>query len=252
MKRIAIIDDEAHARQSIRSMLAALCPDVEVVGEASCMESGVQLIRQCSPQAVLLDISMDDGTGFDLLDQFPRLDFKVVFTTASDHFALRAFRYNAVDYLLKPIVPKELMAAIDRLHAETTESHAEKIKHLLAGNRAQHFSKIVLSTQEGLVFLPLDQVVHLESEGNYTNFHLLNGERHVVSRPMKEFEEILPDDIFFRIHQSHIVQRCFVQKILKEDGGFVVMEGGKKLPLANRRKQEFLDWVMHGFARDIR
>jgi len=246
MKRIAIIDDEAHARQSIRTMLSTLCPDVEVVGEATGVASGVQLIRQSNPQAVLLDISMEDGTGFDLLDHFPRLDFKVIFTTAFDHFALKAFRYHAADYLLKPIVPKELMAAIDRLQNEAPESHAEKIRHLLVENRHQHFTKIVLSTQEGLVFLPLDQILRLESEGSYTTFHMLNKERHVVARPMKEFEEMLPDDSFFRIHQSHIVQRGFVRKVLKEDGGFVAMEGGGKLPLANRRKQEFLDWVIKG------
>ncbi len=244
MKRIAIIDDESHARQTLRTILNELCPQVSIVGEANGVLSGVQLIRQASPQCVLLDISMEDGSGFDLLDQFPHPDFKVIFTTAFDQFALKAFRYSALDYLIKPIVPNELKAAIEKLETESLEQHVEKLKHLLAVGKQPQVKKIVLSTQEGLVFLPIEKIVRLESEGCYTTFYLLNNERHVVSKGLKEYEELLPEDSFFRIHQSHIVQRSFVRKVMKEDGGYVVMKDGSKVPLANRRRQAFMEWLI--------
>lgn len=244
MKRIAIIDDESHARQTIRTLLKELCPQATVVGDANGVQSGVRLIEQTSPQCVLLDISMEDGTGFDLLDQFAHPAFKVIFTTAFDQFALKAFRYSALDYLVKPIVPMELKTAIEKLETESIDQHVEKLKHLLATGRQPQMKKIVLSSQEGLVFLPLDQIVRLESEGCYTTFYLLESERHVVAKGLKEYEELLPSDTFFRIHQSHIVQRSFVRKVLKEDGGYVAMKDGSKIPLAIRRKQAFMDWVV--------
>lgn len=249
MKRIVLIDDEAPARQAVRTLLSSLCPDVEIVGEADGVATGVKLIRQMNPHAVLLDISMEDGSGFDLLDHFPSLPFKVIFTTASDEFALRAFRYNALDYLLKPVAPKELLAALDRIGGESLELNTLKVRNLLEDARRERLERIALTSQEGLVFLHLDQIVHLESDGSYTTFFLTNKERHVVARPLRVFEELLPPDAFFRIHQSHMVQRAFVKKVLKEDGGYAVMEDGSKLPVARRRKEEFFEWVLRDGLR---
>ncbi len=244
MKRIAIIDDEHHARQTLRSLLGSLCPDAQIVGEANGVMTGAQLIRQTNPQLVLLDISMEDGTGFDLLDRFPDFGFKVVFITAFDQFALKAFRYNAMDYLLKPIVPSELKTAIEKLQEEPMEIHVEKLRHFLTNGRQSTLKNIVLFSQEGMVLLPIDKISWLESEGSYTTFHLENHERHVASKPIKEYEALLPAEHYFRIHQSYMVQRCFVRKVLKEDGGLVAMKDGCKLPLATRRKQAFLDWLV--------
>lgn len=241
MKRIAIIDDEAHARQFLRTLIAKLCPEVEIVGEADGVGTGLQLIRQTHPDAVLLDISMEDGSGFDLLDFFPQLNFKVIFTTAHDEFALRAFHYAAIDYLLKPIQPKELMRALERVREVQMEMYSEKMRHLLDNVRQQRPLKITLQTLEGLTLLKLDSILYLTSENTYTTFFLKGGERMVVSKSIGEFEALLPGDSFFRIHQSYLVNLAFVRKILKDDGGSVVMEDGTNLPLARRRKDEFLE-----------
>jgi two-component system LytT family response regulator len=249
MIRIGLIDDEPAARQALRTLLSKLCPDVEVVGEADGVASGVKLIRQTNPHAVLLDISMEDGSGFDLLDLFPSLPFKVIFTTASDEFALKAFRYNALDYLLKPVAPKELLAALDRIGGESLEINSLKVRNALEDTRRERLERIALTSQEGLVFLHLDQIIHLESDGNYTTFYMVGKERHVVARPMRAFEELLPPAAFFRIHQSHMVHRRFVKKVLKEDGGYALMEDGSKLPLARRRKEEFFEWVLRDGLR---
>ena len=243
MKRIAIIDDESNARQLLVSILKNHCPEVELVGEANSVASGIHLIRQTKPDAVLLDISMGDGTCFDLLDQISNLDFKVIFTTAFDDFAIRAFRYNALDYLLKPLIPKDLVAAINRIENVSSEIYTQQIKNLLEDARQKKHSKIVLSSQEEFIFIQIDQIVHLHSEGNYTTFYLFNKKRIVVSRPIGEFEELLPENSFFRIHQSYIVNIAFVKKIMKEEGGGVVMEDDSQLPISRRRKSDFLDYA---------
>lgn len=247
MKRIAIIDDESDARISLRIMLNSLCPDVEICGEADSVASAFLLIRQTQPHGILLDISMEDGTGFDLLDKFPRPDFQVIFTTAHDEFALRAFRYHALDYLLKPINPVELAETIDRVKLTQPEDYSTKINNLLESTRTQQLDRITLTSLEGLIFLRLSQIVHLESDGSYTTFHLLNQERHLIARPMKDFEELLPEEEFFKLHQSHIVNLSFVKKILREDGGYALMEAGKKIPIARRRKDAFLEVMRRRF-----
>lgn len=240
MKQIVIIDDETDARQALRTLITQLCPEVEIVGEADGVESGFVLIRQRKPQGVLLDISMEDGSGFDLLDKFPNPDFQVIFTTAHDDFALRAFRYHALDYLLKPIIPAELAQAIDRLEPDVPADYPARILHLLESNKAQKIDNITLSTHEGIVFLNLKQIVRLESDGSYTTFFLQNKERHLVARPMREFEELLPAECFFKLHQSHIVNLSFVKKLLKEDGGYANMVDGSMVPIARRRKDDFI------------
>lgn len=247
MKRIAIIDDEADARQSLRLMLNSLCPDVYICGEANSMASAYRLIKQTRPQGILLDISMEDGTGFDLLDKFKSFDFQVIFTTAHDEFALEAFRYHALDYLLKPIVPADLAQSIARISGEIPDDWQEQVQHLLQSVRNRRFNKITLTSNEGMLFVDLDQIVHLESEGSYTTFHLLNKESHLTARPMKDFEAILPEEDFFKTHQSHIINLALIKKILREDGGYALMEDGCKIPISRRKKEAFLEMVRQMF-----
>jgi two-component system, LytTR family, response regulator len=241
MKQIAIIDDEKDAREVLRTLLE-WCPGVEVVGEADGVASGYALLQQLRPTAVFLDISMNDGTGFDLLDKFPQPPCQIVFVTAHDAFALRAFRYHALDYLMKPIDPKELLRAVERISAgHRMEDLARQLAALLEGMKTRKLEKVALHAQEGLIYLRTDQIVHLQSEGSYTTFYMLGQERHVASRSIKEFEDMLcGEEGFFRIHQSHIVNLSFVKRVLREDGGYAQMETGAKLPIARRRKEEFL------------
>lgn len=243
MKRIAIIDDEQDAREYLRTSLTKFCPDIEICGEADNVESAFELLRQTRPHAVLLDISLKDQTGFDLLDRFPTPPFRVIFTTAYDEFALRAFKYHALDYLLKPIMPDDLIRAVDRIGIDKNDEFTQKISHLLESTRKHKLDKIALTSQEGTVFLHLDKIIRLQSDGNYTTFYLVNSERHVISRQIREFEEMMPENEFFRLHQSHMVNVAFVKKILREDGGYAEMEDGSRLPIARRRKEEFIELV---------
>jgi two-component system LytT family response regulator len=242
--KIAIIDDEAPARQSLRTMLASYRPDCQLVGEADAVATGIQLLRLSKPDLVLLDINLTDGSAFDLLDAFPNAGFKVVFTTAYDEFSLKAFRYNALDYLLKPILPRDLVASIDRATQRPLADQLPKLENLRAQGPNRQLNRLALHSADGLVFLRLDQIIRMEADSNYTTFHCANHERHTVIRPLKEFEELLPDNQFFRIHQSHLINFEFVKKVLKKDGGFVVMEDGSQLPMARRRKDEFMAWLL--------
>lgn len=240
MKRIALIDDEADARLVLRELLE-WCPGVEIAGEADSVASGFELLREARPDAVFLDISMNDGTGFDLLDKFPQAPCQVVFVTAHDQFALRAFRYNALDYLMKPIDPRELLRAVERIGAGyRLDDLSPKIASLLQNMKERKLEKIALHTQEGLIFLRTERIVYLKSEGSYTTFFLSGNERYVISRSIKEYETMLADAGFFRIHQSYLVNLSFVKRVLREDGGYAEMENGTKLPIARRRKDEFL------------
>ncbi|MDQ3142468.1 MAG: LytTR family DNA-binding domain-containing protein [Bacteroidota bacterium] len=249
MKRVAIIDDETDARQLMRSFLNTYCPDVDIAGEADSVESAYKLIRQVNPQVILLDISMEDGTGFELLDKFQNPFFQVIFITAHDEFALKAFRYNALDYLLKPVNPEELAKAIDRIGAVPPEDYSSRISNLLENNRKKTFDKIMLTSMEGMIFLRLDQIVRIESDASYTTFYLMNNERHLITRPIIDFEDFLNSEGFFRLHQSHIVNLSYVKKILREDGGYALMEDGEKVPIARRRKDEFLETMKLRFLK---
>ncbi len=199
------------------------------------------MINSALPDLLLLDISLPDGTGFDLLDHFPQPDFRVIFTTGHDEFALKAFRYSAIDYLLKPIDPDLLAEDIRKssIPAPAMQwfQQIAQVRHHTANGR---FDRITLKTGDGLLFVQTDDILYLEANGNFTFAYLESGEKHLVSSTMKEFEELLPEPAFFRIHQSHLVNTARVKKFLKEDGGYVLMQNGAKLPIARRRKDDFL------------
>lgn len=235
-----IIDDEADARTLLRRMIESFCPDISIAGEADSVQSGVRLLREQAADVVFLDIQLEGGTGFDLLDFFPRPTFQIVFTTAYDSFALRAFRYHAIDYLLKPIASNEFIQSIDRVKAGMLANQTPFFEHLKSSFHRQKFDKIAVSASEGISFLPLAQIVRMESDGNYTTFVMESGEKVTASKIIKDFEDLLPESDFCRIHQSHIVQIKYVRKFLKEDGGYALMSTGEKIPVSRRKKDEFL------------
>lgn len=240
--RIIIVDDEAASRNTIRRFLEQNCLDVTVVGEAGSVAEGERLLREKGTDLLLLDVTMEDGTGFDLLDRFPKINFNVVFTTAHDDFAIRAFRYNAIDYLLKPIDPDELTNAVRKAREHINhEILQEQIAQLLRVAAEKTFDRITLSTTDGYVFANTKDIARMETYGNYTFVFLTSGERYLVSRNLKEFEEMLPTPDFFRLHQSHLVNTAFVKKFLKENGGYAIMQDDTKVPVSRRRKDAFLE-----------
>jgi two-component system LytT family response regulator len=207
-----------------------------------------RLIKASPPDLLLLDVQMDDGTGFDLLDRFTSWNFSVIFITAHDEFAVRAFRYHAIDYLLKPVVPEDLIVAVQNARNNSDlKMRQQQIAQLLDTTATKSFDRITLMTNNGLVFAETQDILRLETYGNYCFVFLSNSERHLISRNLKDFEDILPETTFFRVHQSHIVNMSCVRKFIKDDGGYTVMTDGSKIPVARRRKEEFLNLLKKDF-----
>ena len=243
--RILIIDDEAPCREALCVFLNSGCPEALIVGEAASLAEAIALLPQVSPDILLLDVALEDGTGFDLLDRFPQPDFRVVFTTAHDEFALRAFRYSALDYLLKPVDPEELVAAV-RKAVVSSESlqHQRQLEQLRHNTMTRSFDRITLNTGDGLLFINTAEITHLEAKGNYSFVFLENGERHLAAQSLVAFEEMLPNPPFFRTHQSHIVNTTFVRKLAKDDN--LLMTDKSVVPLARRRKVSFIQIMGSG------
>lgn len=238
--RICIIDDEPPCRDALRIFLEMGCPEALIEGEAGSLAEAVALIQQTAPEILLLDVDLGDGTGFDLLNRFPKPSFRVVFTTAHDEFALRAFRYSAVDYLLKPVDPEELVAAVRRAKSTIDPASRQQQLEQLAHNAGTRtFDRMTLNTGNGLLFIHTTEITHLESQGNYSFVFLENGERHLIAQSLATFEEMLPSPPFFRAHQSHMVNTRFVRKLAKDDGDSLLMTDKTVVPLARRRKEAF-------------
>ncbi|MBX2929099.1 MAG: response regulator transcription factor [Saprospiraceae bacterium] len=238
--RIAIVDDEPACRAYLRNVMQRHCSGFAFSGEAGSVAEGRHLLEQENPDLLLLDVQMEDGTGFDLLDQLPQINFNVIFTTAYDAFAIRAFRYNAIDYLLKPVDPDELCAAVGKAQQNSDFVMLRRqIDNLLNTAAQKNFERLTLPTAEGPVFIQTADIVRLESYGNYAFVFLASGERILASRNLKEFEEMLPAPRFFRVHQSHIVHTAFVKQFRKEDAAVVHLQDGAGIPVARRKKEAF-------------
>lgn len=241
MLTAVLIDDEAAARTVIRTFLSDYRPNVKVIGEAASVREGKEKVQTLQPDIIFLDIKMPDGTGFDLLEELDTRSSKVIFTTAFDEFALKAFEFQALDYLLKPIDPLQLERAVDKvkdLHDQ--QLYHERLMQMLEMIKEKDVNKLAISTAEGWIFLKLEDIIRLSSNGGYTTFFTEAGEKHMVAKTIKDYEALLPDQDFFRVHQSHIVNIHFVKKILKEDGGMVQMEDQAKIPISRRKKDAFI------------
>ncbi len=242
--RVIMIDDEYQSRKTLRTFLQDYCPHVEIIGEADGVLSGYKLLQTETPDAIFLDIHMNDGTGFDLLNKFPNPSFQVIFTTAFDEFAIKAFQYNAIDYLLKPLDVDELLRATKKINPlEKIPGLNGRLNNLLETTETGRFDKIAISSNDGLHFLELINIVRLESETNYTTFYLINGKRIVVAKTLKSFENLLEGEGFFRPHQSHIINLKYITKILKEDGGYLLMRDDCKVPISRSKKEQFMKLV---------
>ncbi len=244
MLSVAIIDDEPAARLLIRTILEARRPDVYIAGEAGSVEEGISLLQKTTPDLLLLDIALKDGTGFDLLNRWTGQLFQVILITAFDTFAVKAFRYSALDFLVKPFDPEDLVAAVDKATRQMSEWLPRQLANLLTTQHKQVFEKIALPSAEALHLVTVKDILRLESDAGYTTVFVFGGERILVSRTIKDFEELLPENSFFRVHQSHIINLHFAQKVLREDGGYVLLSDGAKLPISRRRKEEFMEALL--------
>jgi two-component system LytT family response regulator len=243
MLKSVIIDDEEPSAKSLNLMLSKYCPQIEVIGIATGVEEGECLIRKMQPEVVFLDIQMKDGTGFDLLERLPEINFKLIFTTSYDQYAVKAFRYSALDYLLKPINPEELILSVARLNEQIRIQDIEKQVKLLLKSR-DNFEKVALPTSEGIRFVKVNDILRCESNGNYTYIYLISGEKLFVARTLKIYSEILPSDTFYRVHKSHLVNLDHVKQIVNTNGGYLVMVDNARVEIAQRKKEEFLRIIL--------
>jgi two-component system LytT family response regulator len=237
--RVVIIDDEKRARNYLRGILEDQFKAIDIVGEADGVGAGLELIDRVLPELIFLDVQMQDGTGFDLLAKIDRSKFHVIFISAYDRFAITAIKFSAADYLLKPVEAIDLVLALDKVKkTKLTEDVENKLDLLL--NNVNKIEKIALPSLNGIEFVRIENIVRCESDNNYTNFYLTSGEKIVVSKTLKEFEDMLDSKGFFRTHKSHIINLAFLKKYIKGEGGIAVMEDGSEIAVSRRRKEEFL------------
>lgn len=238
-----IIDDEKNCRETLLAMLKSYCPQVQVIAECKSVDEGIRMIHAQNPDLLFLDVEMPNATGFDLLEQVGQTDFEVIFTTAHDHYALKAFRYSALDYLLKPIHGEDLVNAVSRFEKKTNKQDSSLQLNLLLSNLKNLKSpvnKIALPASDGLNLVDVQDIIRLEADGNYTNFITAHG-KHIVSKSLKEYDDLLSDNNFLRIHQSHLINLNYVKKYVRGDGGHIVMQDGTTLPVSIRKKHDVLE-----------
>lgn len=241
-----LIDDESHARESLAKMLSLNCPDILVLDTAASADEAFTKITKLKPDLLFLDVEMPNGTGFDLLTRFPKPTFKVIFVTGFDQYALNAIKFSALDYLLKPINAKELIEAVDKASNQLSNQNGlGDLKNLISTlqNPKSRKNKLAVPTQQGLEMIEIQDIVRCEAANGYTIIHVQDGKPMLSSRDLKTYQELLEDYDFFRIHDSHLIAHFHVQKVLNEDGGIVVLTNEVKIPIARRRKTDFLDWL---------
>lgn len=245
-----IVDDEQHCIDALQTMLAKKCPEVTVLGGVNSVKQAKELIDEMHPDVVFLDVEMPHQNGFELLKLFDRINFDIVFTTAYEQYALKAIKFNALDYLLKPFSVKELQDAvqkcINRKGAQQPEVGSSPLDVFLQNMKTLHqtHKKIALPTINGLVFMPVQNIVRCESTGNYTRIFFTDKKNLMVSRPLKEFEELLTDVDFFRVHNSHLINLQQMQSYIQGEGGFALMSDGTQVEVSRRRKADFLKKAM--------
>ncbi len=244
MIRAIIIDDEQRARHLFRNLLEQnFSTSIEIIAEGDDVDTGIDVIEKYQPDLVFLDIKMHKGTGFDLLQQLKEINFEVVFITAYDQYALKAFQFSAFGYLMKPIRITELKKIIAKLenHLQHLKSDIDKRLKVLIENYGDHqIKKLVISNKQGFKVSNLGDIMRLEGDGNYTNFILANNKKIMTSKSLGEYEELLNDHGFYRIHQSTIVNLRYIKGYSKENGDKVEMSDGKSFNISRHRKPEFL------------
>jgi two-component system LytT family response regulator len=245
-----IVDDEQHCIDALQTMLQKKCPEVTVLGGVNSVKEARDLIEALQPDVVFLDVEMPHQNGFELLKLFDKITFDVIFTTAYEQYALKAIKFNALDYLLKPFSVKELQDAISkcvsRRNGQSGEQQTSPIEVFLQNMKTLHqtHKKIALPTINGLVFMPVQNIVRCESTGNYTRIFFTDKKNLMVSRPLKEFEELLTDVDFFRVHNSHLINLQQMQSYIQGEGGFALMSDGTQVEVSRRRKADFLKKAM--------
>jgi two-component system LytT family response regulator len=233
-----IVDDELNTAEAIAEMLAYYCPQVNIVAQAHSVKEAYQVVKEYQPDLLLLDINMPDGTGFDLLKQLDVFHGEVVFITAFDQHAIEAFRVKALDYLLKPIDPDQLIKVVQSAEKKIMQNRLLQY----SGTKDEQLKgqKLTLKTEDAIHLVDPEDIIRCESEGNYTHFYLTNEQSVLVGKTMKHFEPYLIENGFYRIHRSHLINVSEIQSFERRDGGVVLLKNGVVVPVASRKREAFL------------
>jgi two-component system LytT family response regulator len=247
MIRAIIIDDVERSRASLADDLKRYCPEVEVIAEAESVKTGVEAIKKHQADVVFLDIELEDGNGFNILEQVGKADFKVIFTTGSDEYGIKAVKFSALDYLLKPIDPEELVAAVSKLQEskEKKQDIGSNISVLIENlkNINNTSRRIALNSADRVHVVNVSDIVRCESQRNYTLFYIKGNKQILVTKTLKEFEDMLDDSGFVRVHHSHLINMSYMKEFVKSDGGYAVMTDGSQVPVAVRKKEHLLQML---------
>jgi len=243
--KIIIIEDEKNAIITLQSFIHKYIPDVKICGIANNKKEGIDLIKKSSFDIVLLDINLGDGTGFEILKNIENRNFGVIFTTAYDEYAITAFKYSAIDYLLKPINPKELIEALNRYRRGVYDVSNQQLNMATSYVNKINNNKIAVNSLSEIHFIELDEILHLKSDKNYTDIFLKDKQRITSTKTLKFYEQLLPENKFLRIHQKHIINLGCVLKYLKEDGGYVLLTDNSKLEVSRRRKERLMNCLLN-------
>ena len=242
--KVLVIDNDALIRSALVELIRANFPEITAVSEASGVQDGLHQIRQHDPDLVFLDVEMEDGTGFDLLSQIPEYQFQLVFVTAFNKYAVDAFKFSAIDFILKPVESSELIEAIRRASESLKNQHiAEQLEVMKSSLQELRSAdqKIVLRDNKSLYFIKVADIFHCEAQGSYTTFFLQDGSQIVVSRPLKEYENLLEEFGFVRSHHSHLVNIKKITRLDKADGGLLILENGKSVPVSQRKWDHIME-----------
>lgn len=244
MINAVIVEDEKKSMEVLQALVTANCPDVNIIGAADSVASGIELITKTSPNLIFLDIEMADGSGFDLLERIGSGKYDVIFTTASDAHALKAIKFSAIDYLLKPIDGDELKVAVDKLKTKQPNNDAslENLRFLLQNFKqpSAQYSKITLPTGNAYEIVNVKDIIRCEADGSYTTFFLESKKKLLVSASLKHYEDLLPEEDFIRVHHHHLINMAHVVRYLKTDGGYAVMSDGTQIEISRRKKEAFI------------
>lgn len=239
-----LIDDDENLRNGMKGLLARYAPEIQILGEADSVKTGIEAIDKFKPQVVFLDIQLGDGTGFDILEQLALKNGKssshIVFITAHEQYAIKAFRFSALDFLLKPVDPEELQKVVVKIKEVLKQNDGYAHIDLLLENirkKVDNFKRIALSTSDGIHLFEISDIIRCESEDNYTKFYIKNNKPIMISKTLKEYEEMLTEHGFERIHQSHLINLSYLKSYIKKDGGYVVMADNSNLPISQRKKE---------------
>ncbi len=239
-----LIDDERNALEMMEWLLKTYCPQVRILDMCLSAEAGIEAIHKKKPDVVFLDIEMPKMNGFDMLEQFDTLSFDVVFCTAYDQFAIKAFHYSALNYLLKPIDPDDLISTVKRIEERKSIPTKEQFALLLQNMQQPTKTtphRIALTSGDGLIFIPTSDIVYCEAESNYTTVVLTGGKKVVVSKVLKEIDEALSGPDFFRVHSSFLINLNHIKKFVRVDGGYIVMDNDATINISRSRRQEFME-----------